>query len=60
MVRTGDEGSQAVAADVWRPSIEYLGILKMLALGLGARRLARSDGGKGEQEKSKDAISDHE
>jgi hypothetical protein len=53
MVRAGDEGSQAVAVDVLRPSVEYLGILKVLTFGLGACGLGRkksSDGGDAEQE----------
>ncbi len=62
VVRSRDKDSQAFAAAVLCPSVEDLGILKVLTLGLGAHRLARkkrSDGGDGEEEKSRGAISDH-
>src|ERR1700730_6737163 len=62
IVRAGDEGPETLAAVVLRPSVEDLGILKVLAFGLGARRLGRSkrsDSGNGQQEKSGCAMSDH-
>jgi len=39
--RAGDEGSEELATGVLCPSVEHLGILKMLALGLGVRSLTR-------------------